>query len=82
MENSEEKIIDYFQGKLAEVTAEVIEKKVGEAYDLGIKRGVAKGMRMHTWMKDGITYVGNGTYTLKDALRLAKKDDAICEDEE
>ena len=82
MENSEEKIIEYFQRKLSEAVADGIKEKVSGAYDLGIKRGVANGMRRHTWMKDGITYVGSGTYTLKDAHRIAKKDGAICEDEE
>ena len=63
---------------LEEIAIQAIEN----AYDLGVKRGVMIGMKRHTWMRDGITYVGSGTYTIKDAIRMAKKDGAICEDEE
>jgi len=31
----------------------------------------AEGLRRHSWMKDGVTYVGNGTYTMKEALGMA-----------
>lgn len=68
--------------QLEKEATKLINKKIGEAYDLGVKRGVMKGMRRHTWMRDGIVYVGSGTYTLKDAIRMAKKDGAICDDEE
>jgi len=68
--------------KYQEKMMEVITREIGNAYDLGKKRGVMIGMKRHTWMRDGITYVGSGTYTIKDAIRMAKKDGAICEDEE
>jgi len=77
IENSEEKVIDYFKEKMAEVMKEEVEK----AYDLGVKRGIMKGMRRHTWTKDGVVYVGSGMYTIKDAIRMAKMDGVICEDE-
>lgn len=38
------------------------------------EEGFMEGLRRHTWMKDGTTYVGNGTYTLKEAIESAKKD--------
>lgn len=31
-------------------------------------------LRRHTWMKDGETYVGNGTYTLKEAQKMMEQD--------
>lgn len=31
-------------------------------------------LRRHTWMKDGTTYVGNGTYTLAQAQDMMVKD--------
>lgn len=36
--------------------------------------GLLEGLRRHTWMKDGVTYVGNGTYTLSDAIDMLVKD--------
>lgn len=33
-----------------------------------------EGLKRHTWMKDGVTYVGNGFYTLKEAIKLAERD--------
>ena len=36
--------------------------------------GLLIGLKRHTWMKDGITYVGNGTYTLKEAIKMLKND--------
>jgi len=38
------------------------------------KDAFLEGLRRHTWMKDGITYVGNGTYTLTEAIELAERD--------
>lgn len=31
-------------------------------------------LRRHTWMKDGTTYVGSGTYTLKQAQEMMERD--------
>lgn len=41
-----------------------------EAYAHGLYDGIKK----HSWMKDGVTYVGNGTYTLKEAVEMMKKE--------
>jgi|GEM_PF-5109377 len=68
--------------KYQEKMMKMITKEIGNAYDLGQKRGVMIGMRRHIWTKDGVVYVGSGTYTIKDAIRMAKKDGVICEDEE
>jgi len=34
-------------------------------------KGVKIGLMRHVWMKDGVTYVGNGTYTLAQAIKSA-----------
>lgn len=39
--------------------------------------GFLEGLKRHTWMKDGITYVGNGTYTLREAIEMAERDGII-----
>lgn len=31
--------------------------------------GMKDGVRRHAWMKDGVSYVGSGFYTLKEALQ-------------
>ena len=40
----------------------------------GKKVGFEEGLKRHTWMSNGITYVGNGTYTLQEAIKFSKKD--------
>lgn len=36
-------------------------------------RGIADGLEMYAWMKDGTTYVGTTGTTLKEALSKVKK---------
>lgn len=43
-------------------------------YDKEFVTGLVIGIKRHTWMRDGVTYVGNGTYTLEDAIKLLKID--------
>ena len=43
----------------------------------GKQDGFLEGLKRHTWMENGITYVGNGTYTLREAIEFAKKDGLI-----
>lgn len=35
---------------------------------------MGQALRRHTWMKDGVTYVGNGTFTFKQAQVMMEKD--------
>lgn len=49
---------------------------------IGKTEGFLEGIKRHTWMKNGITYVGNGTYTLKEAIELAKRDKKITPTED
>jgi len=32
------------------------------------EQGLVAGLRQHSWMKDGTTYVGTGIYTLGQAI--------------
>lgn len=61
--------------KFMEMYATVINKAMGGMYD---KKQVAEMLnsclRRHTWMKDGVSYVGNGTYTLKQAQEMLESD--------
>jgi len=45
-----------------------------EQIDRAFVDGLIIGLKRHTWMKDGTTYVGNGTYTLKEAIELLKRE--------
>jgi len=45
----------------------------------GKQIGFLEGLKRHTWMKDGVIYVGNGTYTLQEAIEFGKKDGLISE---
>ena len=47
-------------------------KTTQEEMDRVFVDGLIIGMKRHTWMKDGITYVGNGTYTLKEGIEKLK----------
>jgi hypothetical protein len=38
------------------------------------EQGVEDGLLRHTWMRDGVTYVGNGTYTLAQAREMVEAD--------
>lgn len=38
------------------------------------KEAFLEGLRRHTWMENGITYVGNGIYTLSEAIEMAERD--------
>lgn len=62
---------DYFDGEEA-ITELVglIEQEIENARGEGLR----EGLRRHTWMRDGVTYVGNGTYTLKEAEAMLEKD--------
>ncbi len=40
--------------KYQEKMMKMITKEIGNAYDLGQKRGVMIGMRRHIWTKDGV----------------------------
>jgi hypothetical protein len=55
---------------VSKICGEIVAKESDKAYFNGFYFGLTR----HTWMKDGITYVGNGTYTLKQAIEMAKKD--------
>lgn len=35
---------------------------------------MGQALRRHTWMKDGVTYVGNGTFNFKQAHAMMEKD--------
>lgn len=39
-----------------------------------IKEHLESVLRRHTWMMDGTTYVGNGTYTLAKAQEMMERD--------
>lgn len=44
----------------------------------GYVAGLLDGLGRHTWMRDGITYVGNGTYTLEQARDFLVQDNLIA----
>ncbi len=45
-----------------------------QEYERGFYEGMFEGLRRHTWMKDGVSYVGNGMYTLEHAEKLIDMD--------
>jgi hypothetical protein len=67
---------DEFKNKREEMA-----KKITEIADIvfisGFKKGYKQGMTRHTWMKEGKTYVGNGTYTLRESLKSAENEGLI-----
>jgi len=45
-----------------------------EYYERGYYEGLMTGVKRHIWMRDGVTYVGNGTFTLKQATQMIDED--------
>ena len=62
---------------MAHVASEQLAKRLSEQVDLSFEKGFMMGLLRHTWMKDGTTYVGNGTYTLKEAKKMAFEEGLI-----
>ena len=61
--------------KFVEMYAPVLNKAIGPVYDKKtVKAMLESCLRRHTWMKDGVTYVGNGTYTLAQAQKMLEAD--------
>lgn len=56
--------------KLSKEMAEIVARESDKAF----KKGFREGLLRHTWQKDGITYVGNGTYTLSEAISMAAEE--------
>ena len=52
-------------------------KRVALVVNDFFREGFLMGLKRHTFMKDGVTYVGNGTYTLKEALERAVNEDLL-----
>lgn len=52
---------------------------IKEQMQVAREEGFNEGIRRHTWMKDGVTYLGNGTYTLAEGLDMAKKEGLITD---
>lgn len=48
-----------------------------KALTTALEDAFLEGLKRHTWMKDGVTYVGNGTYTLKEAVKSAEQDNLL-----
>ncbi len=66
-----EDIVDQFSEKMATI--------VQEESDKGFRKGFLVGLNRHTWMKDGVSYVGSGFYTLEEALKMARDEGLINE---
>lgn len=64
----------FVNGKFEICEDEIYNNAFGKGKVVGEKVGFLEGLKRHTWMKDGITYVGNGTYTLQEAVKRARKD--------
>lgn len=54
---------------IGNICAGIVAKESDKAFENGFREGLLR----HTWMKDGVTYVGNGTYTLTEAIEMASK---------
>lgn len=52
---------------VGKICGEIVAKESDKAFQNGFREGLLR----HTWMKDGVTYVGNGTYTLSQAIKMA-----------
>lgn len=59
---------------MARSASESAEGAVSAVPSRTYEQGVLDGLDRHTWMRDGVTYVGNGTYTLRQAIQMAAKD--------
>ena len=59
------------------VLGDTDKKRVALAVNDFFRDGFLQGLKRHTFMKDGVTYVGNGTYTLKEALESAVNEDLL-----
>jgi predicted CopG family antitoxin len=70
-----ENLIDdkYLRGNVNFLIEILLKQKEEEIKEVK-KEGLLEGIERHTWMKDGITYVGNGTYTLEEAISFAKEE--------
>lgn len=61
--------------KFTEMYTKILFKALGPTYDKKtVKAMMESCLRRHTWMKDGVTYVGNGTYTLAQAQKMLEAD--------
>jgi hypothetical protein len=60
---------------IGNICAQIVAKESDKAFQKGFEAGLLR----HTWMKDGTTYVGNATYTLKEAIEMAIKDGLLPE---
>jgi len=60
---------------VSKICGEIVAKESDKAF----YRGFYEGLIRHTWQKDGVTYVGNATYTLKEAVEMAKKNGMLPE---
>lgn len=61
--------------KFMEMFSVTINKAMGGMYDSKqVKTMLDSCLRRHTWMKDGTSYVGNGTYTLTQAQAMLEED--------
>ena len=39
-----------------------------------VRKIMEEVLRRHTWMKDGTTYVGNGTFKIREAVVMLERD--------
>jgi len=58
---------------VSEICGEIVAKESDKAF----KNGFREGLIRHTWQRDGVTYVGNGTYTLSQAVKMASDEGLI-----
>ena len=58
---------------VGKICGEIVIKQTDKAF----KQGFMEGLSRHTWMRDGISYVGNGTYTLSEAIIMATDEGLI-----
>jgi hypothetical protein len=59
---------------LVSIVGEICGEIVAKESDKAFRQGFYQGLTRHTWMKNGITYVGNGTFTLQEAKNMARKE--------
>lgn len=64
---------------LVNIVSKICREIVAKESDMAFYKGFETGLLRHTWMRDGITYVGNATYTLKEAIEMAIKDGLLPE---
>lgn len=64
---------------LVDIVSKICGEIVAKESDKAFFKGFEVGLLRHTWMRDGVTYVGNATYTLKEAIEMAIKDGLLPE---